>query len=89
MNNYFIDADWQFIGKIILIVIAIGAKIFFRKDPEFDQKALIVGAVIFILSFSLNTVSFIQLSDFFSQVALIIFVIILIRLFWKETRKPD
>lgn len=85
MNNYFINLDWQAIGKMALSVIALAMFILFKRPVSDSRKALKFGVGVFMVTILINVLGLTLISDYLSVLGFIIISVALLRLFWSDS----
>lgn len=89
MDNYLADLIWENIKMVVLFVVLLVMIVLFKRQPSESQKALWVGAGLFILTIFFNVVGFIEISDYLSILGFVVIVFALVRLFWSESNKME
>lgn len=84
--NFNTNIDWNVVGSFLLLAALLVMIALFKRDPSDAQKAMKVGAGLFIVAIILNVIGLIVISDGFTVFAFVIIAIALIRLFWSDTK---
>lgn len=78
---------WQLIGNAVLFVVTILMFLFFLRPASDNQKALLLGAGVFLVAIPFNLIGFTEISDYFAVFGFIILTLSLVRLFWVESKE--
>lgn len=89
MNNDIAGLIWQTIGRVILIVVSLVMVLLFKTPPSYCEKALWVGAALFVLTAFFNFFGLIEISDYLSVLGFVVITFALLRLFWSDSGKLE
>ena len=84
--NYITDINWGIVEQLFLLVVSLVMIALFKKNPLYTQKAIKIGAGVFIVAIIFNVIGLTAISDNITVFAFTIIVLALIRLFWSDTK---